>query len=306
MKCKVCGSESGKYPLCRACNIKKEKGDILKCPKCNCWHYTDQSCAILNSTTDKKEIDDCKFLYEAQKTLITNSEKAFYLAIQTVLPHGYLVFPQMNLAAFIQRTDNAIFRNELFRNVDFLITDDEYQPKLVIEINDQTHLTPDRRNRDEKVRNICEEAGIPTVTLWTSYGVNEAYIQSRISETLNALPATRVHHFVNDGEQQLSVQNKSDQNNKKRNQKKGCYIATCVYGSYDCPKVWILRRYRDQVLSRSWYGRVFICTYYLISPLLIKIFGRTRCFQQIFRPILDRIVLKLQVHGFEDTPYYDN
>lgn len=27
-------------------------------------------------------------------------------------------------------------------------------------------------------------------------------------------------------------------------EKAGCYIATCVYGSYDCPQVWILRRFR--------------------------------------------------------------
>ena len=25
----------------------------------------------------------------------------------------------------------------------------------------------------------------------------------------------------------------------------GCYIATCVYGSYDCPQVLTLRRFRD-------------------------------------------------------------
>ena len=25
----------------------------------------------------------------------------------------------------------------------------------------------------------------------------------------------------------------------------GCYVATCIYGSYDCPQVWTLRRYRD-------------------------------------------------------------
>lgn len=31
----------------------------------------------------------------------------------------------------------------------------------------------------------------------------------------------------------------------------GCYIATAVYGSYDCPHVWILRRYRDSVLSKN-------------------------------------------------------
>ena len=44
MKCKVCGAESGKYPLCRACNIKKEKGEIIKCEKCGNWHYTNAPC----------------------------------------------------------------------------------------------------------------------------------------------------------------------------------------------------------------------------------------------------------------------
>ena len=42
----------------------------------------------------------------------------------------------------------------------------------------------------------------------------------------------------------------------------GCYVATAVYGSYDCPEVWTLRRYRDYELDTTWYGRVFIKTYY--------------------------------------------
>ena len=33
--------------------------------------------------------------------------------------------------------------------------------------------------------------------------------------------------------------------------KQGCYVATCVYGSYDCPEVWILRRFRDESLERT-------------------------------------------------------
>ena len=38
----------------------------------------------------------------------------------------------------------------------------------------------------------------------------------------------------------------------------GCYIATAVYGSYDCPEVWTLRRFRDEVLRESVLGRLFI------------------------------------------------
>ncbi|HIZ10458.1 MAG TPA: leucine-rich repeat protein, partial [Candidatus Borkfalkia avicola] len=40
--------------------------------------------------------------------------------------------------------------------------------------------------------------------------------------------------------------------------KGGCYIATAVYGSYDCPQVWTLRRYRDFSLSRTAPGRLFV------------------------------------------------
>lgn len=37
----------------------------------------------------------------------------------------------------------------------------------------------------------------------------------------------------------------------------GCYVATAVYGSYDCPQVWTLRRFRDYTLAETWYGRAF-------------------------------------------------
>ena len=53
----------------------------------------------------------------------------------------------------------------------------------------------------------------------------------------------------------------------------GCYVATCVYGSYDCPQVWTLRRFRDNMLAESRPGRAFIRVYYAVSPTLVKWFG---------------------------------
>jgi len=86
---------------------------------------------------------------------------------------------------------------------------------------------------------------------------------------------------------------------------KGCYVATCVYGSYDCPEVWTLRRYRDDTLGSTWYGRLFIRTYYAISPTLVKWFGKTNWFKKLWKGKLDRMVAKLQAKGVEDTPYED-
>ena len=87
--------------------------------------------------------------------------------------------------------------------------------------------------------------------------------------------------------------------------KGGCYVATCVYGSYDCPEVWTLRRYRDNTLGSTWYGRAFIMLYYAISPKLVKWFGETKWFKKMWKGKLDNMVAKLQNNGVEDTPYED-
>ena len=87
--------------------------------------------------------------------------------------------------------------------------------------------------------------------------------------------------------------------------KSGCYVATCVYGSYDCPQVWTLRRYRDNTLGSTWHGRLFIRTYYAISPTLVKWFGNTNWFKKMWKGKLDRMVAKLQSEGVENTPYED-
>ena len=86
---------------------------------------------------------------------------------------------------------------------------------------------------------------------------------------------------------------------------KGCYVATCVYGSYDCPQVWTLRRYRDNTLGSTWYGRAFIKLYYSISPTLVKWFGNTNWFKNMWKPTLDKMVAKLNRKGVESTPYND-
>ncbi|MDO4755064.1 MAG: CFI-box-CTERM domain-containing protein, partial [Parabacteroides sp.] len=86
---------------------------------------------------------------------------------------------------------------------------------------------------------------------------------------------------------------------------KGCYIATCVYGSYDCPEVWVLRRFRDKVLAKNVFGRVFINVYYAISPKLVKAFGKRPLFRNLCQKPLDIFVRHLHKKGFADTRYKD-
>ena len=91
----------------------------------------------------------------------------------------------------------------------------------------------------------------------------------------------------------------------KSTKKSGCYIASCVYGSYDCPEVWTLRRFRDFTLDETWYGRLFIKCYYAISPTLVKWFGNQKWFRVFWKGKIDLIVSKLNSKGVENTLYTD-
>ena len=72
--------------------------------------------------------------------------------------------------------------------------------------------------------------------------------------------------------------------------KKGCYVATCVYGSYDCPEVWTLRRFRDDTLDNSFVGKGFISLYYALSPILVELFGNSNVVKKHWKKMLDPFV----------------
>ena len=85
-----------------------------------------------------------------------------------------------------------------------------------------------------------------------------------------------------------SVAGPDDVNAKPASERKaGCYVATAVYGSYDCPQVWTLRRYRDDTLASTRRGRAFIRFYYAVSPTLVNWCGKRKWFQKFWKNKLD-------------------
>lgn len=94
--------------------------------------------------------------------------------------------------------------------------------------------------------------------------------------------------------------------NPQASGKKGCYIATAVYGSYDCPEVWTLRRFRDQYLQKHLLGRAFVRAYYAVSPTIVRCFRNRKSFNSINRKALNAWIRHLHKEGYEDTPYFDS
>ena len=129
---------------------------------------------------------------------------------------------------------------------------------------------------------------------------------SNVGQTQRTTSSTS-SNSTGDTERKSTINSKSSASHPNTNSssKNGCYVATAVYGSYNCPEVWTLRRFRDNTLDSTWYGRAFIKTYYAISPTLVKWFGEMRWFKKMWKKPLDRMVYSLQKKGVESTPYKD-
>lgn len=168
------------------------------------------------------------YLYEPVQRIVTKKEEAYYKAILKVLPDGFLCFPQVGLSSVVFRTDDPKYQNELYRVLDYLITDSSYKPRIAIEINDRTHLEKSRKIRDAEVQNILEEAGIPLIKLWTDCGLSETYIKSRIENELSKA-VIRSHHFMNDMTESRQSKHirKSSGNNSVNAERKTASTAKC-------------------------------------------------------------------------------
>jgi hypothetical protein len=73
-----------------------------------------------------------------------------------------------------------------------------------------------------------------------------------------------VHHFTGIGGVSLSADISGDGSSGGG----GCFIATAAYGSYSAKDVLIFREFRDKYLLTNVPGRLFVKTYYRLSPPL--------------------------------------
>lgn len=125
--------------------------------------------------------------YTTKTTLITECENKFYKILKDNFNDKYEIHPQIPLSSIIEKhkTFENQYQNELYRIIDFgIFSKDTLKPLLLIEVNDKTHKTKERRERDSKIKEICDIANIELMTFWTDYPNTEEYITNRIKKSL--------------------------------------------------------------------------------------------------------------------------
>ncbi|MCH5171063.1 MAG: hypothetical protein J1F24_07235 [Oscillospiraceae bacterium] len=179
-------------------------------------------------------------------------------------------------------------KDERFKQVSLAITC--FTGISELDVNDDNYV-------DEQVKMIIDS----NYYLGLIYATEQGYKnKEKAIEMLNK--AKELGYDITDVQINSLTENIENEISKKNG---GCYVATCVYGSYDCPQVWTLRRFRDNVLSNNIFGKMFIKLYYTVSPSIVRIFGNFAWFHKLFKTPLDKFVNSLQRKGIDNTPYQD-
>lgn len=136
---------------------------------------------FLGLISDEKESEKQrdKTIYQ-MKPLMTEYEQHFYNTIKS-LEEKYEIVPQLNLACVVKKINNNNYYTDLFRNIDFAIFDKDYNKLLLlIEINDKTHNTYKRKDRDLKVQKICDDISVKLIKFHTNKPNEKSYVLNRI------------------------------------------------------------------------------------------------------------------------------
>lgn len=122
----------------------------------------------------------------SKKSLMTDYERYFY-NIFTELENELEVkiHPQVNLASILNKENKHYYISELFRNIDFGIFSHDYNELiLLIEINDKSHNTRNRKRRDKKVEAILESAGVKLIKFYSNCPNKKEYVKNRVQEEI--------------------------------------------------------------------------------------------------------------------------
>ena len=136
----------------------------------------------------KSERSGKPYSLSTKRSLLTRSERAFYLELQKQLPpHKYQIWIKTRLADIIQEDNNkwAVVKELLPKHIDFVIVDNSFKPLLAIEVDGFSHLDKKQRAKDMIKNELLYLANLPLVRV--QVGSNFKQVISDILQQHNML-----------------------------------------------------------------------------------------------------------------------
>jgi very-short-patch-repair endonuclease len=136
----------------------------------------------LSALGDRKRLP-----YEKRTSLLTQSELAFYRVLQEAVDGRWAIHTMVRMADLIRvRPETPKFQawqNRIHaKHIDFLLCDQgTLEAKLALELDDRSHLRPDRARRDLFVNQALSDAGLPLLRV----DVQKDYDVEQLRQTIS-------------------------------------------------------------------------------------------------------------------------
>lgn len=104
------------------------------------------------------------YIFSAHESLLSPAERSFYGVLLQVLKGRYVVFAKVRLCDVLKHGNRQSLNKISQKHVDFVLcTPDRIAPVLAIELDDKSHSTPHRKERDDFVDQAFGAAELPIV-----------------------------------------------------------------------------------------------------------------------------------------------
>lgn len=127
-----------------------------------------------------------RFPYQKKNYLLSVAEKLFYTTLRQAVNDEFYIFPQINLdkIIFVEKGTGkylSYYRKMNQYSVDFLLCDkNSISPVLAIELDDSSHDTEKRQNRDQFVNQALQAAGIKVLRIPCKSGYDVAELINQV------------------------------------------------------------------------------------------------------------------------------
>lgn len=139
------------------------------------------------SQKDKNKEEEIRLPYVQRKYLMSNAERNFFSVLKEAVQDKYYIIPQVQLSKIVEvnkyEKRKNTYNNKIDRkSVDFVLFEKEYfTPQVVIELDDSSHLLPEREERDKFLDKLLEKTGIPIVHVKTAFQYSTEELRTKLN-----------------------------------------------------------------------------------------------------------------------------
>lgn len=123
--------------------------------------------------------------YEKKEYLLTQTELKFYKLLKTITDElNYTLFTQIALYEIVNCKNYKNFNKIKSKSIDFVITEKNCKIKLCIELDDKTHNTNKRIERDTFINDMFKELDIKLLRIPVQNFYNIEELEQKIKENI--------------------------------------------------------------------------------------------------------------------------